>query len=158
MQWMFIIVFLIFNSVVIICDAQQDDGTDIQIQFGWLNGIYKYENVAEDTYEEWHMPGDTLKGRSFEVKNSDTLITEELEIFKGKDKLIYYIATVKNQNQGKPVYFKLISNDSNRYVFENLEHDFPERIIYFREGKDIRVSLQGEDVSRTVEFILRKIR
>ena len=158
MKWLFIIVLLIFNSTGILCDAQQDDKTDIKIQFGWLEGIYRFENIAEDTYEEWHMTGGTLKGRSFKIKNGDTLVNEELEIFKGKDKFIYYIATVKNQNQGRPVYFKLISYEPQRFVFENLEHDFPERIIYIREGKDIRVTLQGKDVSRTVEFILRKIR
>ncbi len=158
MKWLLIIALIIFNSVVIICEAQQDDESDIKIQFGWLNGIYKFDKVIVDTYEEWYMLGDILKGRSYEVRNSDTLITEELEIFKGKDKLIYYIATVENQNQGKPVYFKLISYEPQRFVFENLEHDFPERIIYFREGKDLRVLLQGEDVSRTVEFILKRIR
>ena len=53
---------------------------------------------------------------------------------KGDD--LFYIPTVKNQNNGEPVSFKLVSGKNGEFVFENKQHDFPQRIIYRNPNPD----------------------
>jgi hypothetical protein len=43
---------------------------------------------------------------------------------------IFYIPIVQEQNNKKPVSFKMTESDKATFTFENKEHDFPQRIIY----------------------------
>jgi hypothetical protein len=80
------------------------------------------------TYENWVRLDDTsYSGESHTVNNGDTVFIEQLKIEKIGDD-IFYTAIVEH-NPG-PVHFKLVELDLNKAVFENLEHDFPNRIIY----------------------------
>jgi hypothetical protein len=46
---------------------------------------------------------------------------------------------------GAPVAaFAMTSNVYGRAVFENLDHDFPQRIIYRREGSTLHARIEGE--------------
>ncbi len=56
--------------------------------------------------------------------------------------------------EGKPVYlampgggpatpFPIKTQEPTRIVFENLEHDFPQRIIYWRKGKQLCARVEG---------------
>ncbi len=46
----------------------------------------------------------------------------------GKD--VFYIPVTINQNNQKPVKFKMASSGNNKFVFENPAHDYPKRIVY----------------------------
>jgi len=55
----------------------------------------------------------------------------------------------------KPVVFKLTKNSDNEAVFENLQHDFPQRIIYRRESADAlfaRVEGSEKGVNKAIDF------
>lgn len=52
-----------------------------------------------------------------------------------KNKL-YYIPTVKNQNEGLPVRFAAKTISENQLVFENPQHDFPQIIAYTKITSD----------------------
>lgn len=46
---------------------------------------------------------------------------------------------------GKPATeFTMIANENHRAVFENPEHDFPQRIIYARDGDRLNARAEGE--------------
>jgi hypothetical protein len=46
---------------------------------------------------------------------------------------------------GAPVTeFKMMSNENRRAVFENPTHDFPQRVIYWRDGSRLRARIEGE--------------
>jgi hypothetical protein len=46
---------------------------------------------------------------------------------------------------GAPVTeFTMTSNENHRVVFENLTHDFPQRVIYRREGDRLQARIEGE--------------
>jgi len=80
------------------------------------------------TYENWVRLDDiTYSGESHTIRNGDTVFTEQLKIEKVGDD-IFYTAIVEH-NPG-PVSFKLIELEDNKAIFENPEHDFPNRIIY----------------------------
>jgi hypothetical protein len=95
-----------------------------------LTGLWKMETSRGSIYEEWHVKNDhTLSGRSFKINNGDTLMLERVSLYMDGNKIIYS-PTVTNQNNGQPVQFTLISTKDQRYIFENKEHDFPQRVIY----------------------------
>lgn len=80
------------------------------------------------TYENWVRLDDTAyTGESYTVKKGDIVFTEQLKIEKIGDD-IFYTAIV--EHNPAPVHFKLVELDLNKAVFENPEHDFPNRIIY----------------------------
>lgn len=123
------ILLLLFASIACNASAQSYSDKDFKALFA-LQGLWKMETGRGPIYEEWQKKDDNkLAGRSYRVSNSDTIIMERLELYFSGNEIVYSPA-VSNQNNGKAVPFKLISNSDGRYVFENKEHDFPQRIIY----------------------------
>lgn len=109
-----------------------------------LQGLWKMETGRGAIYEEWNSTNDKkLTGKSYRINNTDTIVMERIELYyDGND--IIYSPTVSNQNNQQPVPFKLISNTDGRYVFENKNHDFPQRIIYNLVSKDaVHARIEG---------------
>jgi Domain of unknown function (DUF6265) len=107
----------------------------------FLQGTWKIEN--KDEYEHWDkLNENSLKGFSYKLKDGKLLVSEYLDITK-VNKEVVYTATVLNQNEGKGIHFTLIKADSS-YTFENLNHDFPKRIVYKRLN-DTEVYVQVSD-------------
>jgi len=102
--------------------------TFAQRQFpDFLQGTWKME--GKEIYEHWDKPSDRrLKGFSYALKGGQLTVSEYLDIVQRDDRTIY-TATVLNQNQGQSVDFLLTASDST-YTFENLNHDFPQKITY----------------------------
>ena len=71
----------------------------------------------------------TLKGTGLKVSGRDTILLESIELV-FKDDTYWYIPTVPDQNEAKPVPFKLAASDQFKVSFENPDHDFPQRITY----------------------------
>ena len=97
--------------------------------------------------EQWVKVNDNyLKNKGFYIKGTDTVVTETVELRKEKNE-INYISTVVNQNNNQPVAFRLTSSENNTYLFENLQHDFPKRIVYqFTTDKTIHAWIDaGKD-------------
>ena len=96
-----------------------------------LAGLWKMETKRGPLYEEWKLSSaNKLSGRSYKVNNTDTVVLEQVELFL-KDGSIVYSPLVNGQNNGERVPFKLTGTVAGkRYVFENKEHDFPQRVIY----------------------------
>jgi hypothetical protein len=69
------------------------------------------------------------------IKGTDTTINERVALTRTK-KDVFYTSTVEDQNDKKPVAFKLTSANGNVFVFENPEHDFPKRIVYHLVSSD----------------------
>ena len=112
---------------LLLCFVQQESEFS-KLQF--LQGIWKMETSKGPIFEQWaRVDGNTLHGKSYRLTESDTLLLEQLQL-KRKSEGIFYIPVVRNQNDGQPVAFRLISSADNRFVFENKTHDFPQRIIY----------------------------
>ncbi|MCZ4243157.1 DUF6265 family protein [Pedobacter punctiformis] len=105
--------------------------------FNFLLGSWEMQTSKGKIIEHWKINTDqNLKGESYRINiKGDSLLTETLTIKKiGKE--VFYCSTVTGQNDGKEVCFKLISTKQNTYIFENLTHDFPQRIVYQNQGKD----------------------
>lgn len=109
-----------------------------------LTGLWKMDTPRGTIYEEWQAGSDEqLSGRSYKIKNNDTLVLENV-IISLQGNAIFYTPVVHDQNNQQPVPFKLISCNNNRYVFENKQHDFPQRVIYeLVSTTEVRARIEG---------------
>ncbi|QDW27378.1 hypothetical protein FFJ24_022110 [Pedobacter sp. KBS0701] len=124
--------------------------------FSFVLGSWGMQTPKGKIVEQWKQnPDKTLSGKSYRINaKGDSLLTETLQIRKiGKD--VFYCSTVAHQNEGKEVCFKLISTKDQIYIFENVAHDFPQRIVYQNQGKNEMLAwIEGElkGKSRKSEF------
>jgi hypothetical protein len=96
----------------------------------WFLGRWENKTPEGTFSEEWKVENDSvLKGESYFINGKDTLFAETVRLEQQK-KDLFYIVTVPNQNEEKPVAFKLTSSTADYLVFENPEHDFPKKITY----------------------------
>ena len=94
----------------------------------WVEGEWKGRVKGGMMFENWVMEEDSsLTGFSCIISHSDTIFREYMKI-EERDGDIFYVANVPH-NDGT-VAFKLIECESKRCIFENLEHDYPTRIVY----------------------------
>jgi len=93
----------------------------------WLAGCWENAGPSATTEEQWMKPlGGSMIGMSRTVKDGKTRWHEFLQIRQDGDSLVY-IADPSGQ---KKTVFHATTITANEVVFENPEHDFPQRIIY----------------------------
>ena len=153
-----IILFAIFGSGVISCGGKKPTETPIlenkntyeKIKsMNWLIGKWEMGNGDTISTETWTLRNDSiLSATSMDTKGGkDTLRYEDITIEqRGQD--VFYIPVVKDQNGGKLVEFKMETSntaktDGQVIKFENLEHDFPQRIMYQLRGDTLFAQISG---------------
>jgi hypothetical protein len=95
-----------------------------------LEGTWKMVTKRGTLCEEWKKVNDHyLQSRGYMVIEKDTMINERVALTNTEDG-IFYTSTVEDQNNKKPIAFKLTRAEDNMFVFENPQHDFPKRIVY----------------------------
>jgi len=158
-----IIILILFPGcqwdVKVEADRQDRHEDEKQIHnLEWLIGSWVTVTDNGNLYEVWHMESDTLfRGVSFLVSGSDTLFSETITLHQSGDQL-FYIPAVSDQNMGRPIHFTLVEANGE-FVFENREHDFPQRIIYSHPHPDSLIArVEGDDngTFREVEFRLKR--
>ena len=117
--------------------------------FKWLTGTWKISTGNNLMIEQWKVTNDsTLTGKAVFIKNSrDTIPQETIELaYRNGD--WYYIPTARNQNNNKPVKFKVIFLKATEFICENPAHDFPQRIAYRRVKQQLFASTEGKQNGR----------
>ena len=97
----------------------------------WIEGKWMMEKAkGGERWETWRKENRWLMtGKGLKVAGQDTTLLEYLELSEN-EKEIWYIPTVPDQNNAEPVPFKLVNHTDRDLIFENREHDFPQRILY----------------------------
>lgn len=111
-------------------------------QLGWLAGSWEGTLGKASIEEHWtHAAGGTLLGVSRTIVAGKTVEFEFLRI-ETRDTGIFYVA----QPGGRPpTDFKLARLEGTEVVFENLQHDFPQRIIYKKNPDGtLHARIEGE--------------
>lgn len=102
----------------------------------WIIGHWESKSDSTAFYENWEKISDSLYlGEAFVIESNETAFYEKISISKNKES-IFYTAVVPDQNNRKQVPFTLISSNHSEIVFENKEHDFPNKIIYQKISPD----------------------
>jgi hypothetical protein len=120
--------------------AQQAAKPTVQA-LSWISGCW--ENTRGKRYNEEHWmkaAGNTMLGMSRTINDGRTREFEFLRIHEDKGD-IYYTSKPSGQPEAS---FKLISWKENEAVFENPTHDFPQRIIYRRNGDAMQARIEGK--------------
>jgi hypothetical protein len=129
----------------------------IQMQGSW---VMKKNNFK--VYEHWYCSSDTLLyGNSYRVTEDGDSILIELLSIKYLNDTLYYIPVVSDQNDAKPVLFKLTMGSAQQVVFEKNDHDFPDKIEYrFFGNNDMKATVSGtyQDTKHTLEFNYKRIK
>ena len=122
------------------CGNATSDIEDINWLIGKWHGVDVNELVFNESWEREGKNSFTGFGCII-TPDGDTVFKETLKINLVEGNL-YYVATVP-ENKG-PVLFKMVSGGKQNAVFENREHDFPQRISYLLENNNhMSVKLEG---------------
>jgi hypothetical protein len=106
-------------------------GPDVT-SLSWLVGTWEGRDAQGVEMEElWTAPkGGTMLALHRDVKDGRTVSFEYLRIETGPDGLVYQASP-----RGRPATpFRLKEWADKRVVFENPEHDFPQRVLYWMAG------------------------
>ncbi|HKO36471.1 MAG TPA: DUF6265 family protein [Pyrinomonadaceae bacterium] len=94
----------------------------------WLAGCWEANLRGREVNEQWMKPGGGIMlGMARTVAQGKAAEFEFTQIREDKDGAIYYVAKPSGQAETS---FKLVKLQNKEAVFENPQHDFPQRIIY----------------------------
>ena len=125
----------------------------------WLLG--KWENKLADgnLLEIWKKANDSLFiGESYFIKEKDTLHSEKIEL-KQKGENLFYISTIKGQNNDQPIIFTHKIEIEKHLVFENPQNEYPRKIVYKPISKDqifIEISGIQQDKPSSIRYSMKK--
>ncbi|WP_229241019.1 DUF6265 family protein [Dyadobacter sp. SG02] len=153
--------------LVILCAFAQES-TFSQKDFEKLKpivGTWLNKRSRGDIYETWTRKSEKeFAGMSYTLANAgatagDTTPLEKVRLYIQGNEIVY-APVAAGQNDDKEVLFKLKTIEGNRFVFENLQHDFPKRIVYdFRSNDSLYAHIEGEMQSkmRRIDYPYRRI-
>lgn len=107
-------------------------------QLAWLRGKWGTDIQGKNMAEEWVRLNDsTLIGQSYFLEGQDTILEEQMTIATRNS--LTYFQTIINE-KGSPdqdtTRFEMVELEEGKIIFENLFHDFPQRITYTHPSKD----------------------
>jgi hypothetical protein len=141
------------------CGSQPSkDKVDIN-DYRWMLGTWLAHGL--EFYEKWEVQDDsTFVGIAFNDNEGDTVVTERI-LFQKRGGELQYVPTVYNQNSGRAIVFKAVNAEANLIQFENMEHDFPNRIVYFNTSEQqMDVKLEGirnGEVFQSYDILMSKM-
>ena len=98
----------------------------------WMAGLWQGREGPLEMEELWTAPrGGSMLGLHRDVRGDRTVSFEFFRIAEDKDGVIYFASP-----QGRPATpFRLVETGQERAVFANPEHDFPQRILYWKDAE-----------------------
>ena len=132
---------LILWLLLIVSSVARADGHPLD-KLAWLGGCWKSDTAEAGTVEHWlPVAGGSMLGVSRTVKQGKTVAHEFMQIRAQADGTLVFHA----QPSGQPAAtFVMLRVSDTEVVFENLQHDFPQRIVYAIEGGDkLRARIEG---------------
>jgi hypothetical protein len=123
----------------------------------WLAGCWQLERGTRRGLEMWMPPaGGLMMGASRTVADGKVVEWERLQLEEREGRLIY---TSLPSGQNEASFTSTTVTDSS-FVVENLQHDFPQRIIYRRHGADsllARIEGPRDGRVRGVDFPMKRV-
>ena len=103
----------------------------------WILGTWEYkDDKGNMIYHVWTKVNEKeFSGKMFEIKDADTIVNGYYYFRQEQDSL-FHIVTIEEEENHLFMRFALFSISKDEMVFENLEQNFPERIIYRKIGNN----------------------
>lgn len=124
----------------------------------WLAGCWRADQAEPGSVEHWLAPaGGSMLGVSRSVRRGVTQGYEFMQIRSGADGRLVFVA----QPQGRAeTLFTLLPGEGQELVFENPEHDFPQRVIYRPEPAGrlfARIEGRRDGALRALDFAMTRM-
>lgn len=114
---------------------------------GWMAGSWSSNSGGVEMEEHWLAPkGGAMVGVHRDVVKGRMVSFEFFRIEPQNGRLVYF----SSPKGIPPVPFTLVESGPTRAVFANPAHDFPRRIIYWKDGADLRARIEGPRNGTTV--------
>jgi hypothetical protein len=124
---------------------------------GWLAGCWTGQSGQTAYEEHWMAPGGGMLLGVSRTVAGDRAVSHEFLSIETRDGRLAYVARPSNQAE---TAFPLVRATSSKPVsgtvfevaFENLQHDFPQRIIYRRNGTALHARVESGDGKKGQDF------
>lgn len=143
-----VIVVLLFQGSVMAQNASLSS-------LNWLLGSWEQNSPTITVVESWEYSSDStaLIGKGITRKNGE-VITQEVLSISIIDDIVCYNVKVENHNNNETITFRKTEATDNSILFENPDHDFPQKIFY----KQITNNQIEAEVSAIINSKEKKIR
>jgi len=122
----------------------------------WLTGCWEYTSGSRSIEEHWLPPRGRTMMNAGRTVQGDKLVEFETVIIREQDGRLAYDA--HPSGQASAVFVSQRIGD-REIVFENLQHDFPQRVGYKRDGDSLLAWIEGarNGQTRRIEFPYRRV-
>lgn len=123
----------LFCTSLFIFQSCSNEKTSELSNLKWMLGNWESKTEEGTLYERWVKLNDsTYDGHAFAISiDGDTTFSENAKVILRKGQIIYSV-TVNNE---ETTDFTLVDIEEQA-VFENINHDYPQRIIYKKMSSD----------------------
>ncbi len=113
---------------------------------GWMSGCWLEQKSPNWTEECWTGPrANQMMGSGPQWPRRADQSWETMQIERGADGGLVFYGSVKG---GARVAFPMVSSGPRDIVFANPQHDYPQRIHYWREGMGLKAEISLMDGSQ----------
>lgn len=127
-------------------------------QLRWLQGCWRSAGGEAGSQEQWMGPaGGSMLGSSRTIKGGKTVNFEFMQLRENEPGKLVFIA---QPSGAAPTSFALLREADGELVFENAGHDFPQRVIYQRDGANgLRARIEGviKGKPKGIDFPMQRI-
>lgn len=143
--------FLAMAAAAVLAGATPATTVD---DLAWIAGQWSREEGERWAEESWAGPrGGVMLGHSRSGRGKALREFEFLRIAAEADGTPAYIA----QPGGRaPVAFRLVRRAGTSATFENVAHDYPQRIEYVRDGDTMTATISAIDGSKPMRWTFRR--
>ena len=116
-------------------------------ELDWIVGNWVFQEGDFRSEHLWiEQEGQVILGIQRDTRAEETQHVEFIELREGPDGIVFHVYPIGQE----PTDFWLVSSEPRRAVFENLEHDYPQRITYWAEGDATLVARIEGDLDGTL--------
>jgi hypothetical protein len=115
----------------------------------WMAGCWESRDGGQRLIsEQWMQPaGGLMLGMGRTVERDKAVDFEMMRIEQNGADVVFYARPRANKEE---TAFKMIKGGDGEAVFENKSHDFPQRVIYRRNGDKLLASIEGDQKGKLV--------
>lgn len=145
------------TSISLLLSCIAGGGDDPVARMKWLTGCWASVNGEPGSGEQWMAPaGRSMFGMSRTVRGGATVAFEFMRIAEDESGKVIFVALPSGQ---PPVTFELLSLSDDEVVFENPEHDFPQRVLYRLKSRNLlsgRIEGTVNGAARSIDFPMKR--
>jgi hypothetical protein len=149
----FLVVGVLIALPLVTPVAQSPSGVE---QLAWMAGCWRQESGGRIADEIWMAPsGGVMLGMNRTVASGRTVSSEFMQIGANGGRIVF---TARPSGQAE-ASFTLLKSGQRDVVFENTAHDFPQRVMYRRDGDTLVGRIEGtrNGKSQSIDYPMRRV-